>query len=208
MAITTFSELKQALADWADVGTSLDNYLEDFITLTTDALNYGSEGMSALRMREMIEVTDLTPVSGVCTLPTDYLQYREVVELASTRRHLKYIPPSVVEQTYAYRPGGLARDFTIINGDLVMYPVSTNGIELTYYQKIPTLSDSAPTNWLLTKHPTVYLHGGLAQLALFRRDDPLLQRSASLLTSYMRGLERSGEASEFARSAVRLRQAP
>lgn len=208
MAITTFAQLKTALSDWSDQGASLDSYLEDFITLTTDAFNFGSQGMDPLRVREMVAVTSLTPTAGACTLPTDYLEYRRVVEEASIRRDLRYIAPTAVEQAYPDRASGLACDFTIIGGSLYMYPVSSNDIELTYYQKIPALSVSNTTNWLLTKHPTLYLHGGLMQVGIFRNDDALVQRSVAMLQSYMAGMRRSGELAEYARAGTRLRQAP
>jgi hypothetical protein len=208
MAIGTFAELKTALSDWSDQGTSLDSYLEDFITLTTDMFNFGSEAIRALRTRDMVAVTSLTPSSGACTLPTDYLEYRRVVEEASIRRELKHIAPSVPEQLYPDRAAGLANDFTIIGGSLYMFPVSSNDIELTYYQKIPALSVSNTTNWLLTKHPGLYLHGGLMQVGIFRNDDALVQRSAALITSLMAGMRRSGEMAEYARASTRLRIAP
>lgn len=208
MAITTFAELKTALALWSDQGTALDSYMDDFVTLTTDMFNYGSEGMDPLRVREMVAVSSLTPVSGACTLPTDYLQYRRVVEEAGTRRDLSYIAPTTVEELYPSRQSGLANNFTIIGSTLYMYPVSSNDIELTYYQKIPALSVSNTTNWLLTKHPTLYLHGGLLQIGLFRNDDALTQRSSAALQSYMAGLRKSGELAEYARAGIRIRQAP
>lgn len=208
MAITNFAQLKTALSDWSDQGTSLDSYLEDFITLTTDAFNFGAQGMEPLRVREMLTTDDLTPTDGACALPSDYLEYRRVVEKASIRRELKYIAPTTVEQMYPDRAGGLSNDYTIIGDSLYMFPVSSNDIELTYYQMIPDLSNSNTTNWLLTKHPTLYLHGGLMQVGLFRRNDALIQRSVAMLQSYMAGLRRTGELAEYARAGTRIRQAP
>lgn len=208
MAITTFAELKTALAAWSDQGTALDSYMDDFVTLTTDSFNYGTDAMDALRVRDMIAVSSLTPASSVCTLPTDYLQYRRVVEEAGTRRELTYIAPSVADELYPSRQSGLANNFTIIGSSLYMYPLSSNDIELTYYQKIPHLSISNTTNWLLTKHPTLYLHGGLMQVGLFRNDDALVQRSAAMMQTYMTGMRKSGEMAEYARASTRLRQAP
>lgn len=208
MAITTFAQLKTALSDWSDQGTALDSYLEDFITLTTDAFNFGSQGMEPLRTREMLAVSSITPSSGACTIPSDYLEYRRVVEKASIRRELKYIAPTTVEQMYPDRASGLSCDFTIIGGSLYMFPVSTNDIELTYYQMIPDLSNSNTTNWLLTKHPTLYLHGGLMQVGIFRNDDTLVQRSVAMLQAYMAGMRRSGELAEYARAGTRVRIAP
>ena len=34
--------------------------------------------------------------------------------------------------------------------------------ELTYYRKLPPLSDSSTSNWLLAHYPDVYFHGTLA----------------------------------------------
>lgn len=208
MAIGTFAQLKAALAEWSDAGSQINAKLEDFVTMTTDGLNYGTEGMEPLRVREMVAVTSITPSSGACALPTDYLEYRRVVEEASIRRELKYIAPSVADQLYPDRAGGPACDFTIIGSSLYMFPVSSNDIELTYYQKIPALSDASPTNWLLTKHPALYLHGGLMQLGIYRRDDDLVNRSAQFVTSYAAGLRKTGERAEFARAGTRLRIAP
>jgi hypothetical protein len=43
--------------------------------------------------------------------------------------------------------------------------------ELLYYAKIPSLSDGAPTNWLLTEAPDVYLYATLVQSAPYLKED-------------------------------------
>jgi hypothetical protein len=207
MTITSFSELKTAIAAWADVN-DVDAYLDDVVSLATDTLNYGLADMPPLRTREMVAVVDLTPTDGACDLPTDYLQYRRVVEDTSIRRNLQYIAMTSVEQLYAARESGLSNAFTIVDDQLYMFPVGTNDIELTYYQKIPHLTDAAPTNWLLTKHPGVYLHAGMYQLGVLRRDDDLTARSYSMVNGLVRGLSKSNFSSEFARAATRMRIAP
>lgn len=40
-------------------------------------------------------------------------------------------------------------------------PNTTYTIELIYYLRIPALSDSATSNWMLTDHPDAYLYGTL-----------------------------------------------
>lgn len=207
MAISTFAELKTAISSWADVN-DVDAYLDDVVSLATDTLNYGLADMAPLRTREMVAVVDMTPTSGACTLPADYLQYRRVVEDTSIRRNLQYIAMTSVEQLYAARESGLSNTFTIIDDQLYMFPVGTNDIELTYYQKIPHLTDAAPINWLLTKHPGVYLHAGMYQLGILRRDDDLTARSYSMVNGLVRGLSKSNFTSEFARATTRMRIAP
>ncbi len=42
------------------------------------------------------------------------------------------------------------------------------------YRKIPALSGSNLTNWLVSESPDVYLYGALIQAAIYTKDDPLL----------------------------------
>lgn len=201
-----YSELKTALADWS-ARTDLTSYIPSFIEFSTAMFNHGipDRGVSPLRVREMETIDDLTPASGACTLPDDYLQYRRVVELASIRRELSYVVPSYTDQQYPDRAGGLACDFTVIGSSLYMFPVSSNDIELTYYAAVPALSDVATTNWLLTKQPNLYLHAGLMQLAMFTKDNNLFARSAALVTSVIDGLNATNELANFARVGTRMK---
>lgn len=203
MAISTYSELLTAIEDWA-VRPDLATYIPDFVTLATAMFNVGQQGVKPIRTREMEEVATLSPTSGVFTVPTDYLQYRRVVELASMRRELLYIAPSYAEQAYPDRPSGQPRDFTIVGSGLYAFPTTSNDIEMTYYQQIPNLSVSNTTNWLLTKAPHIYLHGGLFQLALFTSDNDLLQRSTAILAAAIDGLNQQDEMGNYARAAVRM----
>ncbi len=203
MAISTYSELLTAIEDWS-VRPDLTSYIPDFVTLATAMFNVGQQGVKPVRTREMEEVATLSPTSGVFTVPSDYLQYRRVVELASWRRELHYIAPSYAEQAYGDRPSGQPRDFTIIGSSLYAFPTTANDLELTYYQQIPNLSVSNTTNWLLTKAPHIYLHGGLFQLAMFISDNDLLQRSTAILVSAIDGLNQQDEMGNYARAAVRM----
>lgn len=205
MAIGTLAELKTAMAAWTDQGTNLDTYMDDFVRLTTDTFNLGTDGMAPLRIREMIAVETLTPVDGVCTLPADYLQYRRVVQLASIRRELQQIAPSAADQRYSDRAAGPGQDFTIVGNSLQAFPTGNTDIELTYYQKIPQLVADGDTNWLLTMHPNLYLHGGILQVAIFRRNDELITRSLAFMNSYVAGLRNSGEMAEAPRAVTRMR---
>lgn len=201
-----YSELQTALADWS-ARSDLTSFIPTFIEFSTAMFNHGipERSIAPLRLREMEAVSSLTPASGVVTLPTDYLQYRRVVEKASIRRELTYVAPGYVDQQYPDRAGGLSCDFTIIGSSLTMYPVSSNDIELTYYQKIPDLSVSVTSNWLLAKQPNLYLHAGLLQLALFVRDDALLARSTAIVAAAIDGLNITNEQANYARAGTKIR---
>ena len=42
---------------------------------------------------------------------------------------------------------------------------------MVYWAKVTPLSDSAPTNWLLTESPEVYLFGALCEATPFIKED-------------------------------------
>ena len=48
-------------------------------------------------------------------------------------------------------------------------------LESLYWQKIPALTDLAPTNWLLTKYPDLYLYASLANAEPWLKNDPRVQ---------------------------------
>lgn len=205
MAITDLASLKAAINVWSDLGGTLDDQLTDVVQMTTHMLNYGSEEMAGLRIREMETIATLTPTAGVCTLPTDYLQYRRVTIPSSLRRELSYITPSVSDDLYPDRGAGSSCNFTIIGSSLYMFPTTSSDLELTYYQKIPDLAADGDTNWLLTAHPLIYLHGALFNVAMIQQWSDLQGRSAAMLKTLVSGLMTSNELANYAYAPSRPR---
>jgi hypothetical protein len=54
--------------------------------------------------------------------------------------------------------------------------------ELTYIGTLPKLSDSNTSNWILARHPDVYLYGALMQAAPYLRDDERVGLWSSMYT--------------------------
>lgn len=165
MAITTYSELQTALANW--IGRDdLTSRLPEFIAL------FEAHANRKLRNRQMETSTTLTPSSGSATLPTDYLQWRRVTWTGSPRRELEYVHPSVLQDYYPTTPPGYPQFFTIEGSTLKVRPTDTTGLEFDYFQKITALdSSSNTTNWLLTAHPDAYLFGSLVEATAFFEHD-------------------------------------
>ena len=164
MALDSFSNLKAAVQNWMD-RSDVAGQAEDFITLAEGHFNL------ELRTREMVtESTGNTPTSGAITLPTDFLQTVRVVADTSPPRELSYIPPQVASRNYD-NTAGLPSEYTIIGSSLKTYPLSTQDIDLVYYQSIPALTDSNTSNWLLAKYPNLYLTACLMEAARYFRDE-------------------------------------
>lgn len=205
MAITNYSELVTAIHDWLAGRSDLADFTPDFITLAEQIFNYGTDKVPPLRIRDMETVDDLTPSSGICTLPSDYLQYRRVVEKSSPRRRLDYLEPSSADTLYPSRMSGPANHFTIVGNSLYTFPLASNDIELTYYAKIPGLSEANPTNWLLTKAPGVYLRAALVHAADFIKDEAEMTRQAALLVTLVNGMNSADQMANYARAGLTLR---
>lgn len=198
MTISTYSELKTAISTWFRDRSDLATYADEIIDLAEGYFNL------ELRVREMEAVTDLTPTDNVCTLPTDYIEYKRVVELASIRRPLEYITEDAADRIYPTRASGLACNFMIIGDDLTVLPLSSNDIELTYYQTIPALSDANTTNWLLTKSPNLYLHCCLMYAAELIEDAGKMQAEATIVRKFVDLLQAADNRGKFGNAGVTL----
>lgn len=162
MSVTTYAELQTAIGTWlarSDLTTT------DYITMFEAFAN------RKLRVRQMEASTTLTPSSGSATLPTDFLQARRVTWLGDTRVELEYVHPSYLQAAYPNTGEGTPTVYTIENATLKVRPVSDTNLEFNYWQKIPVLSVSNTTNWLLTAHPDLYLFGSLFEASMALADD-------------------------------------
>lgn len=59
-------------------------------------------------------------------------------------------------------------------GQVVVNKKGTD-LNLVYYQRIPNLSDTVTTNWLLQKHPDLYRYGSLASAESWLMNDPRIE---------------------------------
>ena len=167
MAISTYAELQQAVADNL-ARSDLTSFIPDFVTMAENWLNYGSDDVEPLRCREMEAVTSLTPTAGVCTLPTDYIEYRRVTEETSTpaaglhhERHGR--------GALSAREGGLSGHFTSSGAACTPSRCRPTISNWSTTRALPPLASNS-TNWLLTKAPGVYLRAVLVQAAEFIKD--------------------------------------
>lgn len=166
MALSTYAELQTAIDNWLD-HQLFSARSPDFIAMFEATAN------RRLRVRDQETQASLVPsaVNGAIVLPTDYLSWRHVTWLGSVPRELEYVTPGYIEAAYPSTATGDARAFTIEGLALKVRPISATALRFDYFQKIPSLSDAAPTNWLLTAHPDIYLFGSLVEAELFGAND-------------------------------------
>lgn len=171
MTISTYQTLQDAVAAWTHRtgDTTITARIKDCIALCEARMSADIDGRS---METRVTLT-CTPSSAYVTLPTDVAEIRRLLLSSTTPQStLKYLTPDNISKDYAFGTTGQPYVYTVNGGtiQLAYIPDSAYTLELTYYQKIPTLSDLAPTNWLLTAYPNAYLYGALLDLMGYLQD--------------------------------------
>jgi hypothetical protein len=170
MAITTFSELKTAIATWA-----LRSGDSDFVTRTADCIALAEAKLNR-ELGALEADTTLTGTIGSRRITTG-LVIEEPIALFLAQSGMDEEPITIQpDGSFAYEAtsgqpsvaaldeGGTYLDFNCPLDQA--YP-----FRFRYRGRI-TLSDAAPTNWLLTYHPDVYLAASMMWGAGYQEDWP------------------------------------
>lgn len=168
MAITTYAELQTAIGDWLN-RADLDQKIPDFIRLAESTLN------DVFRSADMVVSATQAITSGRATLPADALEIAYVQVASTEDEPLEQITPQQLTMLRRTRTRDAAnpRFFAIIGRELVVTPSPSGSVSLDidYYQRIPALTSSNTTNWLLDDAPHVYLYTSLLHATPFLMDD-------------------------------------
>lgn len=191
MALATFSDLTSAAADWIN-RADLTAVIPTFITLAEAKFN------RELRLRDMLVRAEATTSNEFVAVPADFLEnYSLELNMAQIgpQQALGFIGPLEAKVLKANKITGLVRFYTIIDGafELLPAPTTDTDVILTYYQKIPALSDTATTNWLLTKSPDLYLYSTLLEAAPYLRDDDRMQMWGSARNQVLAAMQLESE---------------
>lgn len=164
MSITTYAELRAAVARWMTRTDQASN-IPDFIALAEGAIN------RRLRLRQQEAV--LAPaeiVGGAVALPAGALA---VKALWPAGRPAAALRPQTLEFVASRGAQGIPTHYA---WEAAQWRFDGAGsVQGVYFVRVPALSDAAPVNWLLTAAPDLYLFGALAEAMLFVKDE---QRAA------------------------------
>jgi len=195
MAITTYTELKTAVATWL-ARSDLTSVIPDFITLAE------AEFQRSIRDRRMVTTSDLSTSAGTATvaLPADFLEARTLILQSTPYRTLTYATPAQINRNWpSASDTGTPSQYTIIGTNLKLgkIPDAVYTLELEYYQKIPVLSGSNADNWLLLAYPDIYLFASLEQAGFYTKNDRLVSVANAGLRRGMDSLEAEGMRSSW-----------
>jgi hypothetical protein len=204
MAISTYAELQTATANWLD-RTDLTARVPEFIDLAESTFN------RTIRNRQMITKNDSYSLdSRYVNLPTDTLEVIRIVVDVTPQITLQYLTPEEIAERRNSSSTGRPQYFTVVGGstnqiELLRSPDETYTSSILYYTKIPALSDSATTNWLLTSHPDIYLFGTLVEAEPYLKNDERMPMWSARLSKALEELKLQGEREMHTGSSLRMR---
>ena len=165
MAISTYAELKAAITNWVDRDDLADARLSEFIVLAEARI------ARKLRVRGVEERSTTPMISGqeYYSLPTDFLEARNVQINSNPVNVLTYLTPEQLDVKYPSTTVGTPKNFTIIGEEIQLKPIpsSTTNLEIAYFQRLAALTDSNTTNWLTSNAPDLLLYGSLIEAELY-----------------------------------------
>ncbi|MDW9814931.1 hypothetical protein GOB25_07590 [Sinorhizobium meliloti] len=164
-----------------------------FLGLAELKLNRG------LRVADMESTTTLTLSGGDASLPADFLEAREVKTSANVP--IRAVSMQQLTSSYAGN-SGTPTGYATVGGTLKARPVSDQTLTVTYYAKIPALTPAAPTNWLLTKAPDVYLYALVNEIAIWAKDVAAAQAAQQLMGLALSGLTIGDERTRWGNAQV------
>lgn len=152
-----------------------------------------------LRVGEM-ETSAVVPiVEGDGDLPPDFLEARMI--LGPGGQGLSSW--SLQELTRRYgKGGGYPRAYSVVGGVIRVRPVASGNITIDYYAKIPPLTMTNPTNWLLEKAPDAYLYAIVEEIGIWEKNAEKVANARSLKAAALLGLSLQDEGARWGNGQV------
>jgi hypothetical protein len=202
MAITTYAELKTSITDFLN-RDDLDTVAPTFISLAEADLQRRVRHWRGEK-RSSAEID--TQYSAI---PADFLEAIRFYITGGDTRPLELISQAeLLDRKFKnLNTSGQPAYYAVTAGEIEVYPVpdATYTSELYYNSRIPALSDSTTTNWLLEYYPDAYLYGSLVHSAPYLKEDARLQTWAALYQNAVDAINSESESSKFGGSGRRLK---
>ena len=201
MAISTYTELKTAVANWLD-RDDLTDRIPEFISLAEARFN------RLLRLRSMETKQTASTAGGQrnYALPTNYIQMRNFQLNTSPLIVLSYVTPEIYDRLWGGSQTGTPTFYTILANEISLGPIpaSVTTMEMLFYKRFDYLTTSAPTNWLLTNAPDIYLYGTMMEAEPFIMNDERVALWATSLARSVQDLQEQDNKDRHSGSALRV----
>lgn len=200
MAISTYSELKSAIADELN-RQDLTSVIPTWISLAEANFN------RTIRHRKMLCRATAELDTQFTALPSDLLEAKNIQLNTDPVRSLEFVTLEYADKLRNTYGTGIPAYYTILGETLEVVPTpgSAYTIELTYYKKLSSLSDSVTTNWLLTSHPDLYFYASLQHSAPYLKDDSRIALWSTISQTLTDAVNLESDRAEHSGAVLRVR---
>ena len=172
--MNTYSELLTNIGTWLN-RSDLATYAPSFIQLAEAKMN------RVLRTSDQYTRSQLVSSDNYLTMPSDFLEFKVLRVISPVERDLIEIPAHQIDEAnetnyIASLSDKHARYYVYkgANVRILPAPAESQTYEMNYYAKIPALSASNTSNWLLSAHPDAYLYNAMVAATPFLGEDERL----------------------------------
>lgn len=165
-----------------------------------------------LPTQKMVKRANATIDTPFSALPADFLSAKSLV-LTSTApvQPLVFLTEDEIDsKKYVYRASGKPIYFALVGNQIEVLPAPDTSYtaELTYVATLAKLSDSNTSNWILERHPDVYLYGSLLQAAPYLRDDERVATWSALYETAVNDIILQNERAAFSQGRAAMTVKP
>ena len=196
MAITSYAELKTAIANNLHRSDLVAGRVIEFITLGENRLR------DDLRVREMEVSANITVDAQEVALPTGFIGVRRFYLNSSPITSLTFASPDAFWRMFLSSQTSLPTHYTIEAENFVFGPapdISYTGKIL--YHALTGLNVTDPSA-LLTANPNLYLYASMLEAGVFLGNDALAQKYGLLYREALESKKTSDRHSRFSGQAL------
>ena len=201
MAISNYTELQTAVANWLD-RDDLTDRIPEFIALAEARFN------RVLRLRSMEAKYTANTVASQrnLALPASYIQMRNFQVNSSPLTTLSYVTPEIYDRVWGGSTSGTPKFYTILANEVSFGPIpgSVMEVEMLFYKKFDNLTTLSPTNTLLTDSPDLYLYGAMLEAEPFIMNDERVPLWAAALDRAVSDMQEQDNKDRHSGSALRV----
>ena len=201
MSITTYDELKSSIADFLN-RDDLTSMIPTFISLAEADMN------RQVRHWRMEDRAVATIDAQYTALPSDFIEAVRVMLTSPSTQRLELITNSeLMDRRATSETAGTPAHYAIVDGAFEVYPAPDQdySMEILYYGRLPSLSASLTTNWMLEYNPDAYLYGALSHAAPYLGEDQRVAVWASLYKNAISGINLEDDKAKASGAGHRMR---
>lgn len=185
-----YTQLVTDLAAWLN-RADLTTQIPRFIRFAEAEFN------RVIRVPDMEATANVTVTSGSGSLPADCLSVK-TARIAGVSK-LDYISTDEFDElsSSVNPPTGNPDSYSEWGSSLHILPSGDATVAIRYFQTIPALTASNTTNWLMTRHPDLYLYAALVQAEAFGWNDERIELWRSAVEQTIAQINADGQRNKY-----------